>query len=76
MTDAEARALVPGDRIRLRRQPGALWAAWATGPPSRTMFVVAKVDFRAGPGNTRIVSVEGFRFSPWEVERHERERRP
>jgi len=71
MTDAEARALVPGDRIRLRRQP-----TWATDPPSRTMFVVAKVDFRAGPGNTRIVSVEGLHFAPWEVERHERERRP
>lgn len=71
MTDAEARTLVPGDRICLRRQPTC-----ATDPPSRTMFVVAKVDFRAGPGNTRIVSVEGFRFSPWEVERHERERRP
>ncbi len=74
MTDAEARALVLGDRIRLRRQP-----TWATDPPSRTMFVVANAaqrapDFRAGPGNTRIVSVEGLHFASWEVERHERER--
>lgn len=59
MTDADARALVPGDRIRLRRQP-----TWATKPPHRATFTVVKVDFRAGPGNTRIVSVEGFRFAP------------
>jgi len=54
--------------IRLQQQP-----TWAINPPRRTIFTVAKVDFRAGPGNTGIVSVEGLHFAPWEVERHERE---
>jgi len=64
MTDEEARALYPGDRIRLKQRP-----SWATNPPQRTTFVVAKVDFRGG--GVRVVSVEGFGFTPWEIERAE-----
>jgi len=30
-------------------------------------------DYRAGYSEVRIVSVEGFRFSPWEVEAMEAE---
>jgi len=75
MTDAEARALHPGDRIRLKRRPTD-----ATNPPERTTFVVAKVDIRAGGGGVRVVSVEGFGFTPWEIERaasgRERDERP
>jgi len=71
MTNTEALALEPGDRIQLRPQP-----TWATNPPGRTRYTVAKVYFRAGYSEVRIVSVEGFRFSPWEVEAVERERRP
>jgi catalase (peroxidase I) len=70
MTDAEARALHPGDRIRLRPQ-----SAWEINPPQRTVFTVAKVDFRGGSSGTRIVSVDGFRFIPWEVEKVEAEGR-
>ncbi len=70
MTSEEARSLVPGDRIRLRPQPTS-----ATNPPTRAIFTVAKVEHRGGQ-EVRIVSVEGFRFTPWEVERYERERRP
>ncbi len=66
MTSEEARALYPGDRIRLKRRP-----SWATNPPEHTTFVVAKVDFRAGSGGVRVVSVEGFGFTPWEIERVE-----
>ncbi len=64
MTDEQARTLVPGDPIRLKRRP-----AWATNPPERTTFVAAKVDFRAGAEGVRVVSVEGFGFTPWEIER-------
>lgn len=71
MNNTDALALEPGDRIQLRPQP-----TWSTNPPGRTIYVVAKVDFRAGYSEVRIVSVEGFRFSPWEVERYEGERRP
>ncbi len=66
MTHEQARALVPGDRIRLKRRP-----SWATNPPERTTFVVAKVDFRAGGGGVRVVSVEGFGFTLREIERAE-----
>ncbi len=66
MTDEEARALYPGDRIRLKRRPTD-----ATNPPERMTFVVAKVDFRAGGGGVRVASVEGFGFTPWEIERAE-----
>jgi len=48
---------------------------WATDPPRRTIFTVAKVEHRGGQ-EVWIVSVEGFRFTPWEGARHERERRP
>ncbi len=71
MTNVEALALGPGDRIQLRPQP-----TWAITPPGRTVYTVGKVDFRAGYSEVRILSVEGFRFSPWKVERHERERQP
>lgn len=71
MTAAEAHSLHPGDRIRLKPQP-----TWATNPPQRTTFVVARVDFRPGFGDPRILSVEGFAFVPWEIERVEWERRP
>ncbi len=71
MTPAEARALVPGDRIRLKPQP-----TWGPNPPQRTTFVVATVDFRAGYSEMRIVSIEGFAFTPWEVERVAWEGRP
>ncbi len=70
MTNAQACALYPGDRIRLKRQP-----SWATNPPERTTFVVAKVDFRAGGIGVRVMSVAGFGFTPWEIERAERENR-
>ncbi len=75
-TNTEALALEPGDRIQLRPQP-----TWATNPPGRTRYTVANAaqrapDFRAGYSAVRIVSFEGFRFSPWEVEAVERERRP
>ncbi len=63
MTNTDALALAPGDRIQLRPQP-----TWATNPPGRTLYTVAKVDFRAGYSEVHILSVEGFRFSPWEVE--------
>ncbi len=76
MTDAEARALHPGDRIRLKPQP-----TWGPNPPQRTMFVVANAaqrapDFRAAFSEVRIISIEGFAFVPWEVETVECERRP
>jgi len=76
MTNTDALALEPGDRIRLRPQP-----TWSTNPPGRTVFTVANAaqrapDFRAGYSAVRILSVDGFRFTPWEVERDERERRP
>jgi len=71
MTNTDALALAPGDRIQLRPQLG-----WATNLPGRTTFTVAKVDFRAGYSEVHILSVEGFRFSPWEVEKVEGERRP
>jgi len=51
---------------------------WATNPPGRTRYTVANAaqrvpDYRAGYSEVRIVSVEGFRFSPWEVEAMEAE---
>ncbi len=68
MTNQEALTLKPGDRIALRPQP-----TWATNPPDRTTFTVAKVNFRPGYSAVQIVSVEGFRFTPWEMERAEPE---
>jgi len=65
MTNTDALALVPGDQIRLRPQP-----TWATNPPTRTIYTVARVDFRAGYPEVRILSVEGLRFALSEVERH------
>jgi len=51
---------------------------WASNPPGRTRHTVANAaqrvpDFRAGYSEVCIVSVEGFRFSPWEVEAVEAE---
>jgi len=73
-------------RFRLaapRRRGDTLWdavgAAWApaSSPSAVNLHQYTRApDFRAGYSEVRIVSVEGFRFSPWEVEAVERERRP
>ncbi len=63
MTNTDSLALEPGDRIRLRPQP-----TWSTNPPGRTVFTVANAAQRAPDFR--------FRFTRWEVERDERERRP
>ncbi len=65
MTNTDALALVPGDPIRLRPQP-----TWATTPPTRTIYTVARVDFQAGYPEVRILSVEGLRFALSEGKRH------
>ncbi len=65
MTNDEALALQPGDRIRLRPQPG-----WGTNPPARMTFTVKSFELQ-GEMVARIVSVEGFRFLPWELDRME-----
>ncbi len=43
MTNTEALALEPGDRIQLRPQP-----TWATNPPGRTRYTVANAAQRYG----------------------------
>jgi hypothetical protein len=63
MTIEEARALRPGDRFRLLPLSG-----WRTHPPDRTEYVVAHVEQRAD-SSVRILTVDGFRFWSWEVER-------
>lgn len=45
MTNTEALALEPGDRIQLRPQP-----TWATNPPGRTRYTVANAAQRYGIG--------------------------
>jgi hypothetical protein len=62
MTDAEACALQPGDRIRLTPRHGM-------PPAQRDTFTVLRVEVRHG--QAEIVSTDGFAFVPWEVERHE-----
>jgi hypothetical protein len=62
MTDADARALKSGDRIRLIVRNGM-------PPPARNIFTVARVEVRHG--EPEIISTDGFAFVPWEVERYE-----
>jgi len=64
MTDEEARALRPGDRIRLIARVG-----WNVNPPARDTFTVRRVVNRVGFGGVRIGSDDGFWFVPQEVER-------
>lgn len=67
MTDDEALALRPGDRILLRRAPGQ-------PPPQRDIFTVLRVEMVRG--EAEIISTDLIRFVPWEVEKVEPERRP
>ena len=77
MAPTEARTLEPGDRIRLRPQP-----TWATNPPSRTTFTVAKMGFRAGSsgvahhlgggGSVRAVAVDRAQGASPLLPRHHR----